>query len=74
MPLLADARRRGVPITVETCIQYLHFAAEEIFDGATEFKCAPPIRERENREALWKALVAGDIDFVVTDHSLVCRR
>lgn len=69
VPLLADARRRGVPITVETCIQYLHFAAEEIFDGATEFKCAPPIRERENREALWKALVAGDIDFVVTDHS-----
>lgn len=69
VPLLAEARRRGVPITVETCAQYLHFAAEEIFDGATEFKCAPPIRGRENREALWKALVAGDIDFVVTDHS-----
>ncbi len=69
LPLLADARRRGVPITVETCTQYLHFAAEEISDGATEFKCAPPIRDRANCEALWKALAGGAIDFVVTDHS-----
>ncbi len=69
LPQLAEARRRGVPITVETCTQYLHFCAEEIPDGATEFKCAPPIRGRENREALWKALGEGVIDFVVTDHS-----
>ena len=52
LPLLADARRRGLPITVETCVQYLWFAAEEIPDGATEFKCAPPIRDAANREAL----------------------
>jgi allantoinase len=69
LPLLRDARRRGVPITVETCTQYLYFAAEEIPDGATEFKCAPPIRDRANREALWQALAEGDIDFVATDHS-----
>jgi allantoinase len=69
LPLLADARKRGVPITVETCAQYLHFAAEDILDGATEFKCAPPIRNRANREALWAALAEGILDFVVTDHS-----
>jgi len=69
LPLLRDARGRGVPVTVETCTQYLHFAAEEIPDGATEYKCAPPIRSAENREALWGALAEGVIDFVVTDHS-----
>ena len=69
LPLLKDARKRRVPITVETCTQYLHFAAEEIPDGATEYKCAPPIRSAENREQLWQALAEGDIDFVVTDHS-----
>ena len=69
LPLLADARERGLPITVETCTQYLHFASECIPDGATEFKCAPPIRNRANREALWTALTEGVIDFVVTDHS-----
>ncbi len=69
LPLLAEARSRGVPITVETCVQYLWFAAEEIPDGATEFKCAPPIRGRANREALWAALEAGLIDMVTTDHS-----
>jgi allantoinase len=69
LPILKEARRRGAPITVETCAQYLHFAAEEIPDGATEFKCAPPIRDRANREQLWQALAQGDIDFVATDHS-----
>ena len=69
LPLLAAARRRGVPVTVETCVQYLWFAAEEIPDGATEFKCAPPIRGRANREALWAALEEGLIDLVATDHS-----
>jgi len=69
LPLLAEARGRGVPITVETCAHYLWFAGEEIPDGATEFKCAPPIRSARNREALWKALAEGLIDMVVTDHS-----
>jgi len=69
LPILADARRRGAPITVETCTQYLWFAAGEIPDGATEFKCAPPIRSEANREALWSALAEGLIDMVTTDHS-----
>ncbi|HEX6367945.1 MAG TPA: allantoinase AllB [Longimicrobium sp.] len=69
LPLLRAARAEGLPLTVETCPHYLHFAAEEIADGATDHKCAPPIREAENRERLWDALGAGDIDLVVTDHS-----
>ena len=52
----------GVAVSVETCPHYLTFAAEDIPDGATEFKCAPPIRERENREQLWQALRDGTID------------
>ena len=66
---LRAARAEGLPITVETCPHYLHFAAEDIPDGATLLKCAPPIRSHANREALWQALAAGDIDMVVTDHS-----
>ncbi|MBI3538707.1 MAG: allantoinase AllB, partial [Candidatus Eisenbacteria bacterium] len=66
---LRAARARGLPVTVETCPHYLTFAAEEIGDGATEFKCAPPIRGRANRERLWEALRAGDIDMIVSDHS-----
>lgn len=69
LPLLAEARERGVPVTVETCPHYLWFAAEDIPDGATEYKCAPPIRGAANREALWGALAEGIIDMVATDHS-----
>ena len=67
--LLRAARREGLPLSAETCPHYLHFAAEEIPDGRTEFKCAPPIRERENREALWAALGEGVLDLVASDHS-----
>jgi allantoinase len=63
------AKEKGLPLTVETCPHYLHFNAEDIPDGHTEYKCAPPIREKENRERLWKALKEGVIDFVATDHS-----
>jgi allantoinase len=66
---IAAARARGVAITGETCPHYLTFAAEEISDGATEFKCAPPIRSGEHREALWQALATGTLDMVVSDHS-----
>jgi allantoinase len=69
LPILAEARERGLPISVETCTHYLWFAAEDIPDGATEFKCAPPIRNAQNREALWNALTSGLIDMVATDHS-----
>jgi allantoinase len=66
---LQAARAEGLPITVETCPHYLHFAAEEIPDGATLLKCAPPIRSVGNRAALWQGLRAGIVDMVVTDHS-----
>ena len=66
---IAAARARGVPITGETCPHYLTFAAEEIPDGATAFKCAPPIREGAHREALWDALLKGSLSMVVSDHS-----
>jgi allantoinase len=63
------ARERGVSVTVETCPHYLTFAAEEIVDGQTPFKCAPPIRGRVERERLWEAVIAGRIDLIATDHS-----
>ena len=64
-----EARARGLPITAETCPHYLTFAADEIPSGATEYKCAPPIRAAPEREALWQGLLRGDIDMVVSDHS-----
>ncbi|GAB2807433.1 allantoinase AllB [Streptomyces daliensis] len=69
LPMIADARREGVRITVETCPHFLTLTAEEVPDGATEFKCCPPIRERENQDALWQALADGTVDCVVSDHS-----
>jgi allantoinase len=69
LAVIRTARARGLPITVETCPHYLTFAAEEILDGATQFKCAPPIRSAHDREGLWDALVSGDIDLVASDHS-----
>jgi allantoinase len=69
LALLRRAKAAGGAVTAESCPHYLTFAAEEIADGATEFKCAPPIRERENREKLWQGLGDGTLDFIVTDHS-----
>lgn len=69
LPLIDAARAQGLPLTAETCPHYLTFAAEEIPDGATEYKCAPPIRGAAERDALWKALIAGEIDLVASDHS-----
>jgi len=69
LPMLREAKAAGIKITAETCPHYLTFAAEEIPDGATEFKCCPPIREGENRELLWSALDRGTIDMIVSDHS-----
>jgi allantoinase len=66
---IAEAREKGVAISAETCPHYLTFASEDIPDGATQFKCAPPIRERENRERLWQGLAHGAISMVVSDHS-----
>jgi allantoinase len=69
LPILRAARAEGVRMTVETCPHYLTFAAEQVPDGATSFKCCPPIRESRHREALWSALADGDVDLVVSDHS-----
>lgn len=69
LPLIEQARDAGLPLTAETCPHYLHFAAEKISDGATHFKCVPPVRAAENREQLWQALARGVIDCVVSDHS-----
>jgi allantoinase len=66
---LRAARAEGLRITVETCPHYLTISEEQIADGATQFKCCPPIRDDANRDALWQALLDGDIDMVVTDHS-----
>ena len=67
--MIASARRDGVRVTVETCPHYLMLTAEEIPDGATAFKCSPPIREASNRDSLWSGLEQGVIDFIVSDHS-----
>ncbi len=69
LPQLREAQEAGVKITAETCPHYLHFTAETVPEGATEFKCCPPIREETNREELWDGLRDGTIDFVVSDHS-----
>jgi allantoinase len=66
---IAAAKTDGTPITAETCPHYLTFAADEIPDGATTFKCAPPIRGAEHREALWHGLRSGALDLIATDHS-----
>jgi allantoinase len=66
---LQKAKSDGQAVTVETCPHYLTFDAQDVGDGRTEFKCAPPIREKDNREKLWAALGDGTIDFIATDHS-----
>jgi allantoinase len=69
LPQIKAARAEGIPLTVETAPHYLLFAAEEIADGNTLLKCAPPIREKANNEKLWKGLKSKLIDFIATDHS-----
>ncbi|MEO8416190.1 MAG: amidohydrolase family protein [Ginsengibacter sp.] len=66
---VAKAKQKGLPLTAETAQHYLFFNAEEIADGATQFKCVPPIREKQNNDLLWQALKEGIVDFVATDHS-----
>jgi allantoinase len=69
LPALRAARLEGLPVSVETCPHYLHFQAEAISRGATQFKCVPPIRSDKNREQLWSALKDGTIDLLASDHS-----
>ena len=69
LPAIRAAKRDGVRVTVETCPHYLTFASELIPDGATEYKCCPPLREEDNRRALWEGLKDGTIDHIASDHS-----
>jgi allantoinase len=69
LALLASAKSDGVRVTAETCPHYLSLTAERVPDGATQFKCCPPIRDAANQELLWQGLAAGTIDIVVSDHS-----
>lgn len=69
LEIIRAAKKEGLRLTVETCPHYLTFASEEIPDGATEYKCAPPIRGSIERELLWDAVIAGDIDLIASDHS-----
>jgi len=69
LPMIAQAKKEGLKLTVETAQHYLTLNAEDIPNGETIYKCAPPIRERENNNQLWDALKTGLIDFVATDHS-----
>ncbi len=69
LELIENAKQQGLPITAETAQHYLYFSAEEIGDGQTQFKCAPPIRESANNDKLWGGLLGGILDFVATDHS-----
>jgi allantoinase len=69
IPLIEAAQKDGVPITAETCLHYLAFTSELIAAGATHYKCAPPIREAKNRNALWKGVESGVVSMVVSDHS-----
>jgi allantoinase len=69
VPIIRQAKKAGVNITAETCFHYLSLEAEKVPDGATQFKCCPPIREEENQNLLWDALLKNDISTVVSDHS-----
>jgi allantoinase len=69
LDLIRAAKAEGLPLTVETCPHYLTLLAEEIPDGASEFKCCPPIRDRANQDLLWEGVLDGTIDAIVTDHS-----
>jgi len=66
---IAKAKKEGLPLTAETCAHYIYFNAEEIPDSSCIYKCAPPIREKDNNEQLKKAFTNGTLDFITTDHS-----
>lgn len=69
LPMIREARKEGVPLTIETTHHYLSLLAENVPDGATQFKCCPPVRDANNQERLWQALKSRDIDLVISDHS-----
>ena len=66
---IKEAKEEGLLLTAETCPHYIYFSAEDIPDSNCLFKCAPPIREKENNDLLKAALKSGVLDFIATDHS-----
>ncbi|KAN0033753.1 hypothetical protein ACTFIV_000218 [Dictyostelium citrinum] len=66
---IRDAMDRGVPITAETTYNYLHLTSESVPYGNTLFKSAPPVREKQNKDLLWDAMINGTIKLIVSDHS-----
>lgn len=69
LPLIAEAKRDGLDLSVETCPHYLSLDAEHVPDGGTAYKCCPPIREAANTDRLWEGLLDGTIDYIASDHS-----
>jgi len=69
LKMIASAKEEGLPLTAETCSHYIYFNAENIPDNNTLYKCAPPIREKENNQLLIEALLDGVLDFITSDHS-----
>jgi allantoinase len=69
LDVVARARAAGVTMTAETCPHYLTFTADDVGDGETAFKCAPPIRAAAHRARLWDGLRAGTCDLIASDHS-----
>ncbi|ELU15395.1 hypothetical protein CAPTEDRAFT_19397 [Capitella teleta] len=69
LPLIRKCKQQGAPLTVETTHHYLTLAAEDVPNGATQYKCCPPIRSQQNQDDLWGGVLSGDIDMVVSDHS-----
>ena len=66
--LIRAAKRRGVDVTCETAPHYLTFTDEDLQEDG-RFKMNPPLRAREDRDALIEGLLDGTIDMLVTDHA-----
>ena len=69
LSLIREAKGRAVPVSVETCPHYLFLDASDYPRLGTRMKVYPPIREPEDREALWRGIADGTIDMIATDHA-----
>jgi allantoinase len=67
--LAAEARARGVDVSIETCPHYLFFTEDDVERLGAVAKCAPPLRDAVEQAALWTQLLAGTVDIVASDHS-----
>lgn len=72
-PMVAEAiyqaQQRGVQVTAETCSHYLTFTEDDVLAHGELFKCAPPLRKTEDREAMWKYVEKGVFSGIASDHS-----